>query len=120
MRGSSWSEGPLRVNRSAGLEEESSFLLRAARGAFLLLDIAFEALKKLLPYAGLRDEHIAPVRLVADPPQIAERTQCVQGARDHRLGHAEQMGEAADRMRAGGEIDQEHQRHLAVGEVRLT
>ena len=75
--------------------------------------------KKLLPYAGLGDEDVAAVALVADAAQIAERAQRIQGARDHGLRHAEHMGEAADRMRPGGEVDQQHQRHLPVGEIGL-
>src|SRR5215212_8713084 len=121
-RGSRRTEGPSSDIRLSVLEEDSPFLARAAAsraGAFLLLDIAFEALKEFLPYAGLSDEDIAAVRLVAHAAQIAERAQRIQGARDHRLRDAEYMGEASHRVRTGREIDEEQQRHLPVGEVRL-
>src|SRR4051812_31943170 len=91
----------------------------APGGAFLLLDIAFEAVKEILPYAGLGDEDVAAVRLVADPAQIAERAKGVQGARDHRLRDAEDVGEPAHRMRAGREVYQKQQRHLAIRKVGL-
>src|SRR4051812_11636683 len=122
-RGSSVTDGPSSAKCLTVLEEEPSFLGGAAAtagaGAFLLLDVAFEALKELLPYAGLGDEDIAAVRLVAHAAQIAERAQRVQGARDHRLRHAENVGEAAHRMRPGRQVDQQEKCHLAVGEVRL-
>src|SRR5687767_2864516 len=91
-------EGPSSAKRSV-LEEDASFLGCPAAGAVLLLDIAFEALKELLPYAGLCDEYVAAVCLVADPAQIAERAQGIQGACDHRLGNAERMGKTAHRVR---------------------
>src|SRR3954447_15516243 len=117
-RGSRVTDRPWRAKCLAVLEEESSFPGGAASpaGALLLLDVAFEALKELLPYAGLGDEYVAAVRLVAHAAQIAERAQRVQGARDHRLGHAENMGEAAHRVRARGQVDEQQEGHLAVGE----
>src|SRR5215210_8080095 len=119
-RGSRRTEGPSSVIRLSVLEEDAPFPRRAAAArAFLLLDIAFEALKEILPHAGLGDEYVAAVRLVAHAAQIAERAKRIQGARDHRLGNAQYVGEAAHRMGSGGEIDQQHQRHLPVGEVRL-
>src|SRR3954462_13062089 len=122
-RGSRRTEGPSREMRRSVLEEDSPFLGRAAAagaGAFLLLDVAFEALKEFLPYAGLGDADIAAVRLVAHAAQIAERAQRIQGARDDGLGYAQYVGEAAHRVGAGGEVDEEQQRHLAVGEVGLS
>src|SRR3954467_5074718 len=120
-RGSRVTDRPWRAKCLAVLEEESSFPGGAASpaGALLLLDVAFEALKELLPYAGLGDEDIAAVRLVAHAAQIAERAQRIQGARDDGLGYAQYMGEAAHGVGAGGEVDEEQQRHLAVGEVGL-
>src|SRR4051812_18005390 len=122
-RGSSVTDGPWSAKCLTVLEEEPSFLGGAAAsagaGAFLLLDVAFEALKELLPYAGLGDEDVAAIRLVAHAAQIAERAQRVQGARDHRLGHAEDVGEAAHRMGSRGQIDEQQEGHLAIGEVRL-
>src|SRR5215212_12058447 len=121
-RGSRRTEGPSSDIRLSVLEEDSPFLARAAAsraGAFLLLDIAFEALKEFLPYAGLSDEDIAAVRLVAHAAQIAERAQRIQGARDHRLRDAQYVSEAADGVGAGGQVDEEQQRHLAIGEVGL-
>src|SRR3954470_8256869 len=122
-RGSSVTDGPSSAKCLTVLEEEPSFLGGAAAtagaGAFLLLDVAFEALKEFLPYAGLGDEDIAAVRLVAHAAQIAERAQRIQGARDHRLRYAQYMGETAHGVGAGGQVDEEQQRHLAVGEVRL-
>src|SRR3954469_5550384 len=120
-RGSSVTDGPSSAKCLTVLEEDSPFPggAAAAAGAFLLLDIAFEALKELLPYAGLGDEDVAAVRLVADPAQIAERAKGIQGARDHRLGHAEQLGEAAHRVRSGRQVDEQEERHLAIGEVGL-
>src|SRR5687768_3620984 len=107
IRGSRTIEGPSREKRSV-LEEDSALgRRRPAAGAVLLFDIAFEALKEILSYAGLGDEHIAAVRLVAHAPQIAERAQRIQGARDHRLGHPQGLGQAAYRVRAGGKIDDE-------------
>jgi hypothetical protein len=102
------------------LEEDSPFLGRAAAvRAFLLLDIPFEALKEILPYAGLGDEYVAAVRLVAHPAQIAERAQRIQGARDDRLGNPQYVRKAAHRMGSGCQVDQKQKRHLAVGEVGL-
>src|SRR5688572_22252589 len=98
-RGSSRTDGPSSEILRSVLEEDAPFLGRAAAArAFLLLDIAFEALKELLSYAGLSDEDIAAVRLVAHAAQIAERAQRIQGARDHRLGNSQNVGEAAHRM----------------------
>src|SRR4051812_46362262 len=122
-RGSSVTDGPWSAKCLTVLEEEPSFLGGAAAsagaGAFLLLDVAFEALKEILSHAGLGDEDIAAVRLVAHAAQIAERTQRIQGARDHRLRNAQYMGEAADGVRSRCQVDEEQKRHLAVGEVRL-
>ena len=84
-----------------------------------MLEVSFEAFKEFLSTARSRDEHVAAVAFVANAPQIAERAERVQGARDHRLGDAQPLGEAAHRVRAGGEIDEQHQRHLAVGEIGL-
>ena len=103
----------------AVLEEDSALPWRLPAGAFLLLDVAFEAVKELLPYAGLRDEDIAPVRLVSDAPEIAERAQRIQGARDNGLGYAKRMGEATHRMRSRSKVDQEEQSHLPVGKIGL-
>src|SRR4051812_41453219 len=106
-RGSSGTEEPPSAILLSVLEEDSAFLGGAApAGAFLLLDIAFETLKELLPYSGFGDEHVAAIRLVADAAQIAERPQGIQGARDYRLGHAEDMGKAADRVRPWRQVDQ--------------
>src|SRR4051794_5855281 len=114
-RGSSGTEGPSSPILRSMLEEDSAFLRVAApAGAFLLLDIAFEALKKFLSYAGFGNEDVAAVRLIADAAQIAERAQCIQGARDHRLGHAQDVSEAADRVGPGGQIDEHEERHLPV------
>src|SRR4051794_1423888 len=92
IRGSSCRDGPLKAKLSgtlAVLEEDSALPCRFSARAFLLLDIAFEAVKELLSYAGLRDEHIAPVGFVANAPQIAERAQRIQGARDDGFGYPE-------------------------------
>src|SRR5918993_1522876 len=98
-RGSSRTEGPSRVIRLSVLEQDAPFPGRGSPArAFLLLDVAFEALKEILPHAGLRDEYVAPVGLVAHAAQIAERAQRIQGARDHRLGNAQYVGETAHRM----------------------
>src|SRR3569623_224286 len=110
-RGSSGTDGPLSAILLSVLEEDSAFLgWPAPAGAFLLLDIAFEALKEFLPYAGFGPEHVAAVRLIADAAQIAERPQRIQGARDDGLRHAENMGEAAARMRPRGQIDAHEER----------
>src|SRR3954463_8901018 len=120
IRGSSGTEGPSSAILLSVLEEDSPFLGCAApAGAFLLLDIPFEALKELLPYAGLRNEDVAAVRLIADAAQIAERPQRIQGARDHGLRHAEDVGQAADRMGSRGQVDEHEQRHLPVGKIGL-
>src|SRR5438045_925399 len=102
MRTSTARDGPSRMKCLSVLEDEAAFARGPAFGA-RLLEIAFERFKKILPRIGLRDEDVAPVALVADPAQIAERAERVQGARDHRLGYAQQLGEAAHRMWAGGE-----------------
>src|SRR3954464_6713464 len=95
-RGSRVTDGPWSAKCLTVLEEDSPFpggaAAAAGAGAFLLLDVAFEALKELLPYAGLGDEHVAAVCLVADAAEIAERAQSIQGARDHRLGDAQYVG----------------------------
>src|SRR3546814_17061893 len=75
----------------------------------------------LFPYTTLcRSEDVSPIRFVADPAEIAERAQRVQGARDDGFGKAQYVRQSAHRMRAGGEIDQPHQGHMAVGEIRMT
>src|SRR3569623_803317 len=102
MRASIGRDGPSSRKCLSELEDESVFARGPALGV-RLLEIAFETFKKILPRAGLRDEDVAPVALVANPAQIAERAERIQGARDHRLGHAEQVGEATHRMGAGGE-----------------
>src|SRR3954469_6775903 len=111
-RGSSVTDGPSSAKCLTVLEEDSPFPggAAAAAGAFLLLDVAFEALKELLPYAGLGDEDVAAIRLVAHAAQIAERAQRVQGARDHGLRHAQNVGEAAHRMRPRCEVDEQEKR----------
>src|ERR1044072_5086823 len=133
MRGSSVSDGPVSRNHSSVLEEEASvadagpgstappspFAAAAALAAPGLLEITFEAFKEILSTASLRDEDVAPIAFIANAPQIAERTQRIQGARDDRLGHAEPFGKATHGMRAGGEVDEQHQRHLAIGEIGL-
>src|SRR5688572_19996905 len=118
MRGSSGSEGPVRLNRSAVLENESSFSGGLSAGA-VMLEIAFKTFKEFLPSAGLGDENVATVGLVAHAAQIAERAERIQGAGDDRLGNAENVREAADGVRTGGQINQQHQRHLSVGEIGL-
>jgi hypothetical protein len=78
-----------------------------------MLEIAFETFKEFLP----RD--VAAIGLVADAAQIAERAERVQGTGDDRLGHPQDVGQPPHRVRAGGQIDQQHQRHLPVGEIGL-
>src|SRR3954470_2725694 len=112
-------DGPSRKKCLSVLEDEAVFVPGPALGAGLF-EVAFKAFKKILPRIGLCDEDVAPVALVANPAQIAERAQRIQGARDDRLGHTEQLGEAAYGMRSGGEIDQQHEGHLPVGEVGLS
>jgi hypothetical protein len=121
MRSSRTIDGPLSEKRSAVLEDEAAFLgCSAGRGLSFLLDIPFEAFKESLPYTGLGDENIPAIRLVAYAPQIAERAQGVQGARNYGFRDAQYIGKAAHRVRPGGKIDQQHQGHLAVREVGLT
>src|SRR5204863_7820123 len=119
MRLSTGRDGPPRMKCLSVLEDEPAF----ARGPALLaalLEIAFEAFKKVLSRAGLRDEDVAPVALIANPAQIAEPTERIQGTRDHRLRYAEQLGEAAHGVRSGREVDQQTERPLQVGESGLT
>src|SRR3954463_13527581 len=118
MRASIGRDGPPSTKFLSVLEDES-VLARSAALRAALLEIAFEAFKKVLSDIGLRDEDVAPVALVANAAEIAERAERIQGARDHRLGHAKEVGQPAHRMGAGGEIDEQHERHLPVGEVRL-
>src|SRR5687768_2493693 len=99
MRGSRVSEGPVRLNRSAVLEDESPFSGGLSAGA-VMLEIAFETFKEFLPSAGLGDEDIAAIGLVADAAQIAERAERIQGAGDDRLGHAQDVGQPPYRVRA--------------------
>src|SRR3954464_7256710 len=107
-RGSRVTDGPWSAKCLTVLEEDSPFpggaAAAAGAGAFLLFDVAFEALKELLPYAGLGDEDIAAVRLVAHAAQIAERAQRIQGARDHRFRDPQYMGETAHRVGAGRQV----------------
>src|SRR5205085_6078743 len=131
MRGSSVSDGPVSRNHSSVLEEEAPFAGRPAAAtpvsvfaagavaALGLFEVAFEAFKEILSIASLRDEDVTPIALIANAPEIAERAQRIQGARDHRFRDAKPFGETADRMRPGGQIDHQHQRHLPVGEVGL-
>src|SRR6185295_19949488 len=103
MRTSIGRDGPSRTKCLSVLEDEAVFARDPAlRG--LLLEVAFEAFKKFLPRVGLRDEDVASVALVANPAQIAERAECIQGARDHGLRNAEEGGEATDRMWPGREV----------------
>jgi len=88
-------------------------------GFAALAEVAFEPFKEIGPVAGADDKHIAAVVLIAFAPEIAECAKRVQGASDHRLGHPQGLGKTADRVRAGCQIDQHQQRHLAVGEVWL-
>src|SRR5688500_8493825 len=117
-RGSSGREGPVRLKRSAVLKDEAAFPCRLSAGA-VMLEIAFETFKEFLPSAGLGDEDVAAIGLVADAAQIAERAERVQGAGDDRLGHSQDVGESPYRVRARGQIDEQHQRHLPVGEIGL-
>src|SRR6185436_19505000 len=94
MRSSIGRDGPSSRNSSSVLEDESVLLGGAAVRA-RSFEVPVEAFKKILSRAGLRDEDVAPVGLVADPAQIAEPAKRVQGARDHGLGDAEPLGEAA-------------------------
>jgi len=111
-------EGPVKAKRLAVLENESPFSSGLATGA-VVLEIAFETFKKFLPCAGSCDEDVAAVGLVADAPQIAERAERIQGTRDDRFRNTENVGEAAHCVRAGSEVDEQHQRHLSVGKIGL-
>lgn len=84
-----------------------------------LAEVSFEPFKKICPVAGADDENIAAVVLITFAAQITEGAQGVQGAGDDGLGHAKHLGEAADRMGPGRQIDHHQERHLPVGEVRL-
>src|SRR6476661_3043505 len=132
MRGSSVSDGPVSRNHSSVLEEEAPFaggpaaatapvsvFGAGALAASGLFEVAFEAFKEILSIASLRDEDVTPIALIANAPEIAERPQRIQGARDHRFRHAQSLGETTDRMRPGGQINYQHQRHLPVGKVGL-
>src|SRR6185436_1504076 len=81
MRSSIGRDGPSSRKLSSVLEDESVLAggaaLRAGR-----FEVPVEAFKKILAPAGLRDKDVAPVGLVADAAQIAERAERVQGARD--------------------------------------
>jgi hypothetical protein len=84
-----------------------------------LLEVAFEAFKEILSIASLRDEDVTPIALIANAPQIAERTQRIQGARDDGFRNAQPLGQTPDGMRSGSQINEQHKRHLTVGEVGL-
>ncbi|PAV69802.1 hypothetical protein WR25_08766 [Diploscapter pachys] len=66
-----------------------------------------------------RGADIALVAVVTLTAQIAEGAQPIQGARDDGLRHVERPGQAAHRMRAGIEVNEEEQCHLPVGEIGL-
>src|SRR3954469_16520183 len=102
MRGSSVSDGPVSRNHSSVLEEEAPFAGRPAAAAAPvcvfaagavaasgLFEVAFEAFKEILSIASLRDEDVTPIALIANAPEIAERAQRIQGARDHRFRDAQ-------------------------------
>src|SRR4029079_2747351 len=110
MRESTGRDGPFRMKCLSVLEDEPVFARGPSLGARLLA-IAFETFKKVLPRIGLGDEDVASVALVTNPAQIAERAKRIQGARDHGLRYAKQLGEAAHGVRPGREIDQQHERH---------
>src|SRR6218665_52170 len=134
MGGSKVSGGPVSRNHSSVLEEEGPFAgasggaaapasavaVTAALAAAGLLEIAFEAFKEILSTASLRDEDVSTIAFIANAPQIAERAQRIQGARDHGLRNAKPFGEAAHGVRPGGQIDEQHEGHLTVGEIGLT
>src|SRR4051812_44967188 len=103
MRESTGREGPSRMKCLSVLEDEPVIVRRSPFGA-RSLEIAFETFKEVLPRIGLGDEDVASVALVANPAQIAERTKRIQGARDHRLRNAQQLGESAHGVRPRGEI----------------
>src|SRR5688572_1163331 len=118
MAGSSTIVGPARMKRSAVLEEKSPILGWFLGGIFLV-EIALEAVKELLPDAGLGDEDIPPIRFVANAPEIAQRAERIQGACDHRLGDPKQVRQSPHSMRSRCQVDEHHQRHLTVGEIWL-
>src|SRR4030095_498387 len=87
-RGSGGSDGPARVNCSAlmcvGWRLADDWPV--TRGAaFALAEVALKSFKKFGPAVGSDDEDISAVVLVPLPPQIAEASKRVQGARDDRL-----------------------------------
>jgi hypothetical protein len=84
-----------------------------------LPEVAFEPFKKISPTAGADDEDVAAVVLVPLTAQITERAEGVQGARHYGLGYSKDLGQSADGMRSGGQVNQHQKRHLAIREVRF-
>src|SRR6187402_771858 len=115
MRGSSFADGPARLNRSGVCN------LGDGLGPATLLagNEASEPFKEIRSPAGTRHEDIATIAFVTFAAQIAEATQCVQGARDNRFGDTEQGRQTTNRVRAVGSVDEQEQRHLSVSEIRL-
>jgi hypothetical protein len=73
-----------------------------------------EAFKEIRPVLCPDDEHVSAVVLVPFAAQIAEAAKRVQGARDDRLGNSKHLCQPTNRVRAGRQIDQHQQGHLAV------
>jgi len=83
--------------------------------AVAFAEVSFEPFKKISPTAGPDDEHVSAIVLVSFTAQIAECSESVQGARHDGFGDPEDLRETAHRVRAGREIDQHEQAHLAIG-----
>jgi hypothetical protein len=66
------------------LEDEGSFLDGSARACSCSM-LRSKPSRNSCPVLVLATNTLRPVRLVAHPPQIAERAERIQGARDHRL-----------------------------------
>ena len=121
-RGSGWLDGPGRPNGSALVREDGGPFLggrpvEVGRDPFFLAEVEPEAFKKFGPAVGPHHEDVAAVVLVSFAAELAEPAERIQGASDDRLRNPEKAGQAAHGVGAGGQIDEQQKRHLAVGEV---
>src|SRR3546814_15971719 len=77
-------------------------------------DETFKSVKKMGPFRRPGNKDVAAIRIITLPAQIAESTQLVQGANNDRLWNVEFVRNTPYSMRAGQELNNYHQDHLAI------
>jgi hypothetical protein len=82
-------------------------------------DESSKGVKEFRTLGGTPDKDVAAVAGIALPPNEADRAELVEGAGDDRLRNAKLLRKPAHGVGAFLAVDEDHERHLPVGQIRL-